>query len=553
MDKEKQFKYLSSKIDEQIQNNKIVSDNLFEEFEKEYLKLKKIYTNNRANMNFVRYNYFSRRVYQNKINNNYKINMSLVSILAYLQMNISNTSVYIYKIKMMIEQFNIDNFNEANYFVDRLNSLIKYIIEEKILIKQEPLEVIYLLELRLKKFIDNVNINNKGLNDLADNLVKKMIERFDTIQSYSRDKKANSVLAESIYKISKKQSIYMVKFLYFEKKDDYRKTVTDKLNKAIKIMVEYSNKSLKIIKKVFKDVEETDKIKLVVTLKEIDVYMAMYYKLLYLDKNTNAAWKKVNEMKQFLVYKIFNQSVSISEDLMKNITEEWNLLQAFNKISLLRNEIEKLSNNSKTQWIKETLDSINLQFREIERLFRYEENKSSVTKLENIDDSFMGTLIEYLLHDLLNYIKNNEEKIKKKIDIEYENFINYLKQTETIILNDKIEDEMPDIDINIKNKTAVLIKNGRLKSDEWKTIKQELMLVSKSEKYMECYYLINFNKNIDNIVQIKESFIKYEKEYNIIIKVIDIKDFYSNLLNTLKEPKKKYNFSEEQLYKIFGY
>lgn len=553
MDKEKQFKYLSSKIDEQIQNNKIVSDNLFEEFEKEYLKLKKIYANNRANMNFVRYNYFSRRVYQNKINNNYKINMSLVSILAYLQMNISNTSVYIYKIKMMIEQFNIDNFNEANYFVDRLNSLIKYIIEEKILIKQEPLEVIYLLELRLKKFIDNVNINNKGLNDLADNLVKKMIERFDTIQSYSRDKKANSVLAESIYKISKKQSIYMVKFLYFEKKDDYRKTVTDKLNKAIKIMVEYSNKSLKIIKKVFKDVEETDKIKLVVTLKEIDVYMAMYYKLLYLDKNTNAAWKKVNEMKQFLVYKIFNQSVSISEDLMKNITEEWNLLQAFNKISLLRNEIEKLSNNSKTQWIKETLDSINLQFREIERLFRYEENKSSVTKLENIDDSFMGTLIEYLLHDLLNYIKNNEEKIKKKIDIEYENFINYLKQTETIILNDKIEDEMPDIDINIKNKTAVLIKNGRLKSDEWKTIKQELMLVSKSEKYMECYYLINFNKNIDNIVQIKESFIKYEKEYNIIIKVIDIKDFYSNLLNTLKEPKKKYNFSEEQLYKIFGY
>lgn len=553
MDKEKQFKYLSSKIDEQIQNNKIVSDNLFEEFEKEYLKLKKIYANNRANMNFVRYNYFSRRVYQNKINNNYKINMSLVSILAYLQMNISNTSVYIYKIKMMIEQFNIDNFNEADYFVGRLNSLIKYIIEEKILIKQDPLEVIYLLELRLKKFIDNVNINNKELNDLADNLVKKMIERFDTIQAYSRDKKANSVLAESIYKISKKQSIYMVKFLYFEKKEDYRKTVTDKLNKAIEIMVEYSNKSLKIIKKVFKDIEETDKIKLVVTLKEIDVYMAMYYKLLYLDKNTNAAWKKINEMKQFLVYKIFNQSVSISEDLMKNITEEWNLLQAFNKISLLRNEIEKLSNNSKTQWIKETLDSINLQFREIERLFRYEENKSSVTKLENIDDSFMGTLIEYLLHDLLNYIKNNEEKIKKKIDIEYENFINYLKQTETIILNDKIEDEMPDIDINIKNKTAVLIKNGRLKSDEWKTIKQELMLVSKSEKYMECYYLINFNKNIDNIVQIKESFIKYEKEYNIIIKVMDIKDFYSNLLNTLKEPKKKYNFSEEQLYKIFGY
>lgn len=553
MDKEKQFKYLSSKIDEQIQNNKIVSDNLFEEFEKEYLKLKKIYANNRANMNFVRYNYFSRRVYQNKINNNYKINMSLVSILAYLQMNISNTSVYIYKIKMMIEQFNIDNFNEADYFVGRLNSLIKYIIEEKILIKQDPLEVIYLLELRLKKFIDNVNINNKELNDLADNLVKKMIERFDTIQAYSRDKKANSVLAESIYKISKKQSIYMVKFLYFEKKEDYRKTVTDKLNKAIEIMVEYSNKSLKIIKKVFKDIEETDKIKLVVTLKEIDVYMAMYYKLLYLDKNTNAAWKKINEMKQFLVYKIFNQSVSISEDLMKNITEEWNLLQAFNKISLLRNEIEKLSNNSKTQWIKETLDSINLQFREIERLFRYEENKSSVTKLESIDDSFMGTLIEYLLHDLLNYIKNNEEKIKKKIDIEYENFINYLKQTETIILNDKIEDEMPDIDINIKNKTAVLIKNGRLKSDEWKTIKQELMLVSKSEKYMECYYLINFNKNIDNIVQIKESFIKYEKEYNIIIKVMDIKDFYSNLLNTLKEPKKKYNFSEEQLYKIFGY
>ena len=105
MDKEKQFKYLCSKIDEQIQNNKIVSDNIFEEFKKEYLKLKKIYANNRANMNFVKYNYFSRRVYQNTMNNNYKINISLASILAYLQMNISNTSVYIYKIKMMNQKY----------------------------------------------------------------------------------------------------------------------------------------------------------------------------------------------------------------------------------------------------------------------------------------------------------------------------------------------------------------------------------------------------------------------------------------------------------------
>ena len=405
--------------------------------------------------------------------------------------------------------------------------------------------------MNIMKYIDKVTIKDKKENDKINEIRIVLKSLFSDFQFLKRDLNTSVTLSELLYKIGKKQSIYIIRFIFFEEKEEYKNNMKNILKDSIGDMVLFSKQSLNIAKKICKnkEVDET-KTKLFFTLKEIDVKMANYFKQLYYDKNTNAAWKSINELKQYLINKIMIEDINISENLMSVIVDECNLLQAFNKISILKNEIYKLSNNSKTVWIKETLNNINKEFEDIEKLFKYDENKSSVTRLENIDDSFMGTLIEYLLHELLKYIKNNKESVKNNLN---DTILNKINKCTEIILNNIIETNKPDIDIDLKGETAILIKNAKIKKAEYNTIEEELYIVSKKLKYSNCYYLINFSKNIDNMLHLKSKFKEYMEDYNIDIVLMDIKEFYDRSINLLKNPKQKYNFSINQLYKMFGY
>lgn len=554
-DKELNFKNIGREIDTFIERKQKIPDELYKKYDLEYQKLKIEYSSNRSNMNFVIYNYYLRKIYQEDVDFDRRLKFSLAALCSYLEININKNIGYIYvsKFKDAIRNIKVINCNSAMQIIVKSIRLMEYINENPTKIKQEVTEVLFFYQEQLNIFFKNISIEDRGQNEETEILSDRMIELFDILQKYKRDTKACMILSQNIYLLNKKKSMYMVRFLYFETNEEYLLNVSEKLKQSIEKMNIYSRYSLKIANKVYNGIVENDKIKVILTLKQIDVEVATYFKLLYSDKNTNGAWKKINSIKQFIVYKIFNEEITISESLMKNINEEWNLLQAFNKVSILKNEIGKLANNSETKWIKDTLNNINTVFERIEKLFKYDENRSNVTRLENIDDSFSGTLIEYLLYDLVKSIKFNNILLKKIVNREYNELINKIQSSSNIELNRIVLPNKPDIDIDISGETAILIKNAKIKDSEYKTIKQELQFVSDILKYKKCYYLINFNKNIDNIMELKENFEKLEKKNNLVIKVIDIKDFYSNLLNCLKEPKKRYNFSDEQLYKLLGY
>lgn len=553
VDIERNFRNIGQEIDKQILSGGNISDSIYLKYKEEYIKLKKEYKSQNSNLNFITYNYYIRKPYQKGVNFKNKLEYTLIALYSYLNLNVKKTDTFSFKLKKAIEMLKIVNYNEAIQMMNRTISMMEYIKVNQKKIKQDATEILLFYQEQLNIYFKKISVDDRNQNEETEKLSNKMIELFNILQKYKRDTKVSMLLSQNIYLLNKKKSIYMVRFLYFETNQEYLMNVFEKLKQSIENMNKYSQFSLKIANKIYKEIDDNDKIKVMLVLKQIDVDMATYFKLLYSEKNTNGAWKKINSMKQFIVHKIFNEGITISESLMKNINEEWNLLQAFNKVSILKNEIVKLANNSETKWIKDTLNDINIAFENIEKLFKYDENKSNVTRLENIDDSFSGTLIEYLLYDLIKSIKVNNSLLKKIINEKYNELITQIQTSCNIELNRIILSNKPDIDINIADKTAILIKNAKIKDSEYKTINQELQIVSDILKYKECYYLINFNKNIDNIIELKENFEKFEEKYNLVIKVIDIKEFYSNLLNCLKEPKKRYNFSDEQLYKLLGY
>ena len=69
------------------------------------------------------------------------------------------------------------------------------------------------------------------------------------------------------------------------------------------------------------------------------------------------------------------------------------------------------------------------------------------------------------------------------------------------------------------------------------SIEEELYIVSKKLKYSNCYYLINFSKNIDNMIHLKSKFKEYMEDYNIDIVLVDVKEFYDRSISLLKNPK----------------
>lgn len=556
MDIEKRFKEINDLIDKRIKEDNIdISNDIFKEYENEYLSLKRHYKNNIKNLNFIRYNYFLRKVYQKECDYRRKVNYSFCSILSFLDINTKNSDIFMFRISKMIDSINIENISDIAYMINRIKEFTEYIKNNNEKYNTDQIErmikTFNFYFMNIMKYIDKVTIKDKKENDKINEIRIVLKSLFSDFQFLKRDLNTSVTLSELLYKIGKKQSIYIIRFIFFEEKEEYKNNMKNILKDSIGDMVLFSKQSLNIAKKICKnkEVDET-KTKLFFTLKEIDVKMANYFKQLYYDKNTNAAWKSINELKQYLINKIMIEDINISENLMSVIVDECNLLQAFNKISILKNEIYKLSNNSKTVWIKETLNNINKEFEDIEKLFKYDENKSSVTRLENIDDSFMGTLIEYLLHELLKYIKNNKESVKNNLN---DTILNKINKCTEIILNNIIETNKPDIDIDLKGETAILIKNAKIKKAEYNTIEEELYIVSKKLKYSNCYYLINFSKNIDNMLHLKSKFKEYMEDYNIDIVLMDIKEFYDRSINLLKNPKQKYNFSINQLYKMFGY
>jgi len=291
------------------------------------------------------------------------------------------------------------------------------------------------------------------------------------------------------------------------------------------------------------------------TLKEIDKLTAEYYKEAYSKKDILKAWIVMDQIKQFLVIKAFKERIPLSEELLKYYSEEWSLLYIFAKICLLKDEISKRTSSLTQEWEKEMFAEITKILETTERLFKYEMVDKKDYTLKIITSSFAGGFSEYFIHELCQEFFDYG-LIDDKTPPEFRDLLECIKLArckDDIILNDILEQGKPDIDIHIKNKCAIFLKNSKIESDEMKKIWEEMELCAK-RRISKVFYCINFIKNIEKIDYIRRSFEKIRDRINVNVNVYDIKDLVSVLLNELKRSgKSKLNFSQLDLYRVLDY
>lgn len=551
-------------------NRKINNYIINEEYEKLddalFEKYKEIFENtvNDKNYFLLGYNYYLNLSYNNKLGFEEKLEQLFRALSCYQRINIKEENLFKYKNKIdeAIQKACKDMYeDDIENLVIKMEVYIEF-VHGKELLKDEIGKKKFVTSIDKFIYIMNNRINLiKNLDFKTVNICESIKEKCKSIcEKLKRINNKNitfSNLCEIIYKISKKQMYYITDQTYFEKEKNKVILYNEVIEEYLSDMYKYSKYSLKAANRHFSEVSKNDRVEVMLSQKQIDVYLSEFYYLLYKENDTNGAWGKIIELKKFLVTEVFDNNTNISDATIENITNDWILLQVFNKISILKREIETLSNNASIEWIKELLNKIYIDFNEIESLFKYSSNNSSVSRLESVDTSFIGNFIEYMIYKLIIEMKSvDKSKLKYNLeDFKYKELINIINNTNinAIKLNYKedIKSKKPDIDINIGNSTAILIKNGVIDWKEKKVIKNEIDIVVDELKYKKCYYIINFNKNINQISMLKSFFEGLAKEKNIEILVDDIKCFYDEMLNVFID-RHIYNFSVKQLYKLFG-
>jgi len=364
---------------------------------------------------------------------------------------------------------------------------------------------------------------------------------------------------ESFYKLKKRHLHYLVKFIFFESDSEKKLKAQELADKIIKEMISYSGASLKHCDKYIKllpeDCADRDNIKLMRALKEIDVLSSNYYQKAYSEKNIFQAWKQIDKIRHFLVKKYFGEHIKLTQELLNFFAEEWALLDVFAKANLFRIEVEKRESIVTQKWEKEIFGNILTSLENIKRLFKYEVTKDADYQLKIISAQFSGGFSEYFIHDLFEEYYDCCE-IDEKISEDFIKLMKLIKGSikENIKRNDFVEEDKPDIDIHIKNKCAVFLKNAKLDRSDLQQIKREFDLCKK-HKIKNIFYAINFVKNLKEIGEIYNAFEGLKQNYaDLQIEIVDIKDMVEEFLKELKRSgKSKLNFSRLDLYKILDY
>lgn len=369
-----------------------------------------------------------------------------------------------------------------------------------------------------------------------------------------------SSYCEALYKLRKKQLHFQVRFLFLEKSEKKKRDAQNIIDQITYEMVDYSRKSLKgakkFISKLPSEKQNDEKIKKMITPKEIDKLTAEYYKEAYSNKDILKAVSKMDKIKQFLVMKAFKENIPLSDDLLRYYSEEWALLSVFAMVCLLKEEITKRVSSISQDWERDVFIEITRTLDMAEKLFKYEMVDKKDHTLKIMTSSFAGHFSEYFIHELCQEFFNFGV-IDEKTPSEFRNLLQSITSAENkddIILNDVLEQGKPDIDIHIKNKCAIFLKNSKIKTDEVKKIWNEIELCNK-KKINNVFYGINFIKNIEKIEYIRQAFERMRlKNPNLDINVFDIEDLVSVFLDELERSgKSKLNFSRSDLYRVLDY
>jgi len=577
MEIEKQFNEIKSKINRLIlqDNIKIPSDDDFQKLDHEFENVKKIYERQDDNLNLlhVEHNYLWHKSFQFLENNpteTFRLLIKAITKLlerhklrpyaletfdkmfgpyevALIKISEKSDKVEFYRIeqdiidliKTYLPSIEIESKNFENVVNIIINFLVKNIYDKKV----QELKIDY---------------SNLKESDLLVKNVKNIIDVLEKIKV--KNSYIPSMCYGIIYKLRKKQLHCLIKFMYFEVDEKKKENAQKFIDEIIDEMKNYSKISLihadKFIKSLPLEKQNDENIKLMKTLKEIDIFTSDYYKEAYSKKDILNAWIIMDKLKRFLVIKAFKENVPLKESLLKYFSEEWSLLYIFTKLCLLQEEVEKRSLSLGQEWEKDVFDKVSKTLEDVKGFFKYEMTSKKDYSLRIMTSSFSGNFSEYFIHELCREFFEYG-LIDKRTPSEFKNFLENVKlarNKEDIILNDSLEKNSPDIDIHIRRKCAIFLKNSKIESDEIKKIWEEIHLCNKNN-INKIFYCINFIKNIEKIEYIRISFRKIKEYYkDIEIDVFDIKDLVSVLIEELERSgKSKLNFANMDLYRVLDY
>lgn len=574
---EKDFNQIKQRINSYIlkEESQVPPSMLFKQLDDEFENVKKKYEkqNDQINLLHVEHNYFWSKSFQCLHD---KPTQSLIMIIkAILKLfernglrpyssNSLEKMLGTYKVALIkiSEKGDLINFNDIE---EEFINLVK-MLTSSMSVSSAKFESIInaLFQLFIEKqYVNRINeLKIRYSNfDEYEVLVNKIKTTLDVIEKTSLKTSCQpSLCYQALYKLRKKQLHFLVRFLFFEKSEEKKQNTQEIINQITGEIVNYSVKSLKGAKKFIKnlpsDKQNDENIKIMITLKEIDKLTAEYYKEAYSNKDILRAWIIMDKIKQFLVKKAFKENVPFSEALLRYYSEEWVLLYIFAKICLLKEEIIKRTQSVGQDWEKDMFAEITKSLEIAEKLFKYEMIDKRDYTLKIMTSTFAGCFSEYFIHELCREFFDYGI-IDEKTPLEFKDLLENIKlvgNKEDIKLNDVLEQDKPDIDVHIKNKCAIFLKNSKIESDEMKKIWEEMKLCRK-KGINRVFYSINFIKNIDEIEYIRCSFEKIRINYNNLdIKVFDIKDLVGVFLDELKKSgKSKLNFSQVNLYRVLDY
>lgn len=574
---EKEFSNIRSEINKYVLSEKsfrIPKSTLFDQLEKEYKKIVREYTlrRDRKNLLHVSHNFYWSIIFkflESDINKSLDLFFKALTALIDRNLEFPYRSEVLEKMlgtyELAIIKISESNGVSSDIFQDKFEKLIN----EKIIKIEEPSErLAQILNILCGILIKSITERIKKLrisfveNEELKELEKKIGSIIETSGRLTSDKIREILLSrcfESYYILKKRQLHYLVQFIFFESDEEKKNKSQNLVDQIVKQMISYADLSLKHCNKYLKHLPEEslelDNIKLMKSLKEIDALCSRYYEKAYSEKDIFKAWKQIDTIRHFLVKKYFSEHIKLSQELLNYFSEEWALLDIFAKANLFRIEVEKRESIVHQEWEKMIFQNILISLNNIKKLFKYELTKEKDYQLKIIAAQFSGGFSEYFIHDLFEeyhdccIVDNQTPQDFKKL-------MELIRQArrDDIKRGDVIEKDKPDIDIHVRKRCAVFLKNATLYSDEFQQIKRELDLCNKV-KIKDVLYAINFVKNIKEIERVYLLFEDLVKRYtDINIQIVDIKDMVEAFLNELKRSgKSKLNFSRLDLYKILDY
>lgn len=573
---EKEFNGLCKEIDKLIESDSFYSipKSSFRKFDDEFEKVMAQYgEGDRINSLFVEHNYYGRKAYDYIISDMGKaIDCLGRAIEAFLERQ---------KVKPWDEEKIDRSFRVYFITAHKLNKYAKNYNEEG---EKRIFRVIGLLsgfspqtpnmaKLRvefchtlLKPFdaeVDSLKVNSTALERECDSKIgkiAKIAEELGKVSAESKSSYAHSLCFEQLYKLRKKQLQFFLRSVFFEKDAGKKEAVEKRI--AEDIMPEL-NRCAKMSRGYYSaymrgsqfPAEVMPKVHLAFALKEIDVLAAQYYASAYVEKDLFNAWRRLDEIRHFIIVKRFREGVPLSATLIGYFAEEWAVLNMFLKTNLLRAEAEKRKETLKTEWIIGAFGTVCDLLMGINKIFKYNITERQDYELKIMSAQFSGGFTEYLIHDLFKKF-HGKARLDDQTPEEYRELFECIKgaKEDDIERNFIVEKGGPDLDIHIKPHCAVLLKNAKVSDKVRGKMSEEFNLCAR-HKIKKVWCGINFAKNLEEIDEIDEFICWARKQHaDIEIEVFDIKDLVEALYKELKrhgEPE--LNFPELDIYKVLDY